>query len=181
MKTVIIDSHGEILPHWFMCCLKSRSPLVVVRIDRHHDMCDDSPLLPATEGRPLFEYLAKIMPYLSEYSREKLNEANFSCPAFHYGVIGAVYHFDPRKNKIDAYGRVSSQNFIDTPRTRNYSSIIGGKRISRLLWDESSTKLVSQAGRLIPAPKSISMDDFQKDLHKMNLPIAIGFDLDGLC
>ncbi len=61
MKTIIVDSHSEILPHWFMEYLESKLPLVVVRIDKHHDMNDESPVLPATEGRPLFDYLAKIL------------------------------------------------------------------------------------------------------------------------
>ena len=156
-------------------------PLVVVRIDKHHDMSDESPVLPATEGRPLLDYLAKIMPYLYEYSREKLNEGNFSCPAFHYGVIGAVYHFDPRKEIVEAYGRVSGKNLINTPITKKETSIIGGKKVHRLFWDEGLTCMKRQAGRLIPAPKRMSLDEFKKDLMGNRLPVAIGFDLDGLC
>ncbi|MGB4679401.1 hypothetical protein, partial [Methanothrix sp.] len=104
MKIVIVDSHKEVLPHWIREYIARKLPLVVLRIDKHHDMFSDCPLLPAREGRGIFDYLDKMMPVICEYTRRRLNEGNFTCPAFHYGIVGTLYHFDPRGERIDAYG-----------------------------------------------------------------------------
>jgi hypothetical protein len=180
MKTVVVDSHNEILPLWFEEYLKVRHPLVVVRIDQHHDMNQGCPSLPATEGRQIFDYLAKIMPHIYEYAKRKLNEGNFTCPAFHYGIVGALYHFDPRDNEIDAYGRVSKGIISDAPKTTMTASFIAGKRLNQIIWDKASTKLRLQGGKVIPVPQNISIDSFKKDIDGCHFPVAIGFDLDGL-
>jgi hypothetical protein len=180
METIIVDSHSEVLPYWFKEYIKQKLPLVVIRIDRHHDMSHDSPTLPAREGRPVFEYLAKIMPYLLEYAKRELNEGNFTCPAFHYGIIGAMYHFNPREEKIDAYGRVCGTKFINPPKTKKEPVQIGGKRGYRIVWDGALTKLKIRGGKVIPAPQSITLDEFGEDLGWSCFPAVIGFDLDGL-
>jgi len=133
MEIVIVDSHKEVLPFWFKEYLKIKRPFVVVRIDKHHDMNQDCPTFPATEGRQNLKYLAKIMPYILEYTEEKIDEGNFTCPAFHYGIVGALYHFNPRENDINAYGRVSGQKFIDVPKTKREAILIGGKRSIRIV------------------------------------------------
>jgi hypothetical protein len=181
MKTVIVDSHNEVLPHWFEEYLKHRLPLVIVRIDKHHDMFQECPVLPAREGRNIFDYLGRMMPHIYEYARRGLNEGNFTCPAFHYGIVGALYHFNPREEKIDAYGRVSGENTIDSPRTKIKSNIIGGKKVNLIVWDGAQTRLKNQGGKPVPASHSLSMDAFKRDLEEGRLPVVIGFDLDGLC
>ena len=128
MKTVVVDSHNEVLPYWVEEYLRLKLPLVVVRIDKHHDMNQECPALPAREGRQIFDYLAKMMPYVAEYAKRKLNEGNFTCPAFHYGIAGALYHFNPREKKIDAYGRVSGSDIINAPKTTLIPRFIAGKR-----------------------------------------------------
>jgi hypothetical protein len=180
MKTVVVDSHNEVLPYWFEEYLKLKLPLVVIRIDQHHDMNHECPVLPAREGRHIFDYLAKIMPYISEYAKRKLNEGNFTCPAFHYGIVAALYHFNPRGKKFDAYGRVSGDEVIDAPRTTMIPSFITGKRINRIVWDEDLTKLRLQGGKIVPVPQNISINSFRKDIEECNLPVVIGFDLDGI-
>jgi hypothetical protein len=180
MKTVIVDSHNEILPHWVEEYLRLKLPLIVVRIDQHHDMNQECPVLPAREGRQIFDHLAKIMPYLSEYAKRKLNEGNFTCPAFHYGIVGALYHFNPRENKIDAYGRVSGETVVDAPKTTVMPSFIAGKRENRIIWDKALTKLRLQGGKIIPAPQNLRLDTFKEDLEGCRFPIVIGFDLDGI-
>lgn len=180
MKTIVVDSHNEIFPHWFEEYLRMRLPLVVVRIDQHHDMNQDCPSLPAREGRQIFDYFAKIMPYLYDYAKGKLNEGNFTCPAFYYGAIGALYHFDPRGTKIDAYGRVLGGDFADSPKTKMRSEAIGGKRINRILWDDAQTKLRRDGGKMVPVPRNISIASFEGDLKESRFPVVIGFDLDGL-
>ena len=99
MKTVVVDSHNEVFPHWVEEYLRLRLPLVIIRIDQHHDMNQGCPVLPAREGRQIFDYLAKIMPCIYEYAKGKLNKGNFTCPAFHYGIVGALYHFNPSENR----------------------------------------------------------------------------------
>lgn len=181
MKTVIVDSHSEVLSHWIREYIDHRQPLVVVRIDRHHDMFPICPLLPAREGRGIFEYLDKMMPQICEYAKRRLNEGNFTCPAFHYGIVGSVYHFDPRKERIDAYGRVQEDRFVGAPRTKKRSSSTGGTRIEFIDWDGEETKLKKQGTKRVPIPQSIGADVFSEDIKNCRYPIVICFDLDGLC
>ena len=181
MQTVIVDSHNEVLLYWIREYCKHKMPLVVVRIDRHHDMFSDCPRLPAKEGRNIFDYFDRMMPAIYEYARRRLNEGNFTCPAFHCGILGSLYHFDPRKEKIDAYGRVFREEFLDAPKTRIKSSYAGGKRIDLMEWDGASTRLRKQNGKLVPAPQSIGVRAFEVDLEESSFPVVIGFDLDGLC
>lgn len=180
MDELIVDSHNEVLPYWFRAYLKLKLPLVVVRIDKHHDMNQECLVLPSREGRHIFDHFEKIMPYIFEYAKEKLNEANFTCPAFHYGVVGALYHFNPRKKEIDAYGRVSGGNFINQPRTTLKPIFISGNRINRIFWDEDQTKIKFQGEKAIPVPQKLPLDIFKRDMEGCEYPIAIGFDLDGL-
>jgi len=181
MKTVVVDSHNEVLPYWFKEYLGLKLPLVIVRIDQHHDMNQECPALPAREGRQIFDYLAQIMPCVSEYAKRKLNEGNFTCPAFHYGIVGALYHFNPRGMKIDAYGRVSGGDIIDAPRTTLMPSIIDGNRINKIIWDKTLTKLRLHGGKVIPVPQNLHIDLFKNDIDESRFPVAICFDLDGIC
>ncbi len=180
MKTFVVDSHNEVLPYWFEEYLQLKLPLVIVRIDQHHDMNQECPMLPAREGRQIFDYLAKILPHISEYARRKLNEGNFTCPAFHYGIVGALYHFNPRENRIDAYGRVSGEEIIDAPKTTMMTTLIAGRRINRIIWDKALTKLRLQGGKGIPVPDNLHLDSFKNDIEESRFPVAICFDLDGI-
>lgn len=180
MKTVIIDCHKEVLPYWFKEYLRLELPLVEVRIDQHHDMNHECPTLPAREGRQILKYFSEIMPYILEYAKREINEANFTCPAFHYGIIGAVYHFNPRGEEIEAYGRVSGSEFTDAPKTKREAVSIGGKIINRILWDKALTKLRIRGGKPIPVSQKITMDEFRRDIEDSSFPIVIGFDLDGI-
>jgi hypothetical protein len=180
MKTIIIDSHKEVLPYWFKEYLELKMPLVGVRIDEHHDMSHECPALPAREGRQNFEYLTKIMPYLIEYAKMELNEGNFTCPAVHSGVVAVLYHFNPRKEEIDAYGRISGSKIIDPPRTREKYALVGGRRRKRIVWDEALTKLKDRQGKTIPLSQKITLEKFRADLKESGFPIVIEFDLDGL-
>ena len=138
MKTVIVDCHKEVLPYWFKEYLRLELPLVEVRIDQHHDMNHECPDLPAREGRQILKYFAEIMPYILEYTNIEINEANFTCPAFHYGIMGAVYHFNPRGEEIEAYGRVSGSGFTGAPKTKREAVPIGGKIRNRILLGQGS-------------------------------------------
>jgi hypothetical protein len=180
IETVIVDSHKEVLPYWFREYQKLKSPLVEVRIDKHHDMSDECAALPAREGRQSLGYLEKIEPYLSYYTEREINEANFTCPAFHYGIIGALYHFNPRFETIDAYGRICGASFIDNPKTKQQRTMISGKRCFRLFWDERHTKLRVKGGKVIPVPEKLTIKEFEKDLSQSRFPLIIGFDLDSI-
>jgi hypothetical protein len=138
------------------------------------------PALPAREGRERFQFIFRLMPYLQDYCREKVNEGNFTCPGFHYGAIGALYHFNPKENRIDAYGRVSGSETIDAPRTAEMSAHCGGGKGKWIVWDENSTRLLGSSAKTIPVPRKITLNDFQRDMQDCLLPTAVGFDLDGL-
>ncbi len=180
MKTIIVDSHNEVLPYWFEEYLLHKRPLVVVRIDQHHDMNQECPVLPAREGRPLFDYVKKIMPHISEYAKRKLNEGNFTCPAFHYGIVGALYHLNPRVNTIDAYGRVLNGEIRDSPKTKKKCTLTGFDRTDLIVWDSGLTRLRSHCGKAVPVPQSLSLEDFKRDLAEGQFPKVICLDLDGL-
>jgi hypothetical protein len=181
IETIIVDSHKEVLPYWFREYQKLGKPLVEVRIDKHHDMSDECAALPAREGRQILGYLEKMEPYLSYYTEREINEANFTCPAFHYGIIGALYHFNPRFETIDAYGRIRGARFIDNPKTKLKTTMISGKRCFRLFWDEDHTKLRVKGGKVIPVPEKLTIEEFEKDISQSRIPLIIGFDLDSIC
>jgi hypothetical protein len=179
MKIVIVDSHKEVLPYWFREYLELRMPLVGVRIDEHHDMNHECPALPAREGRQTFEYLARLAPSILEYAND-LNEGNFTCPALHSGVVVVLYHFNPREEDIDAYGRISGSKIIDAPKTKERLNLVGGKGRKWIVWDEAFTKLKKKKGKIIPSSQKITLDRFRKDIEESLFPVAIEFDLDAL-
>jgi len=182
IKTIIIDPHNEIIPYWFREFLRHKCSLIVVRIDAHHDMFHYCPALPAREGREKFKFLAKLMPYLQDYSRSRVNEGNFTCPGYHYGAVGAVYHFNPQENEnqIDTYGRVSGSELIDVPKTAEKSAHPNERKRKWIVWDEATTRLKGGSAKTFPAPQKITLNDFKRDLQDCLLPTAVGFDLDGL-
>jgi len=180
IRVIIIDPHNHILPYWFREFLSNRSPIVAVRIDAHHDMFHYCSALPAREGRDKFEYVSRLMPYLGSYCQEKVNEGNFTAPAFHYGIVTALYHFRPRDNRMDAYGRVSGSVSIGEPKTRERMENPRESKIKRIIWDESSTELLGSGAKTNPVPEKIALNDFCRDMQDCALPIAVGFDLDGL-
>jgi hypothetical protein len=138
------------------------------------------PALPAREGREKFQFIARLMPYLQDYCQEKVNEGNFTCPGFHYSVVGALYHFNPQENQIDAYGRVSGSEMIDSPRTAEKSAHPNQRKGKWIVWDETITSLKGQSAKSSPVPQKITLNDFERDLQDSLLPTAVGFDLDGL-
>ncbi len=180
IKIVIVDPHNDIVPYWFQEFLRQKHSLIVVRIDAHHDMFHCCPALPAREGREKFQFIARLMPYLQDYCREKVNEGNFTCPAFHTGVVGAVYHFHPQENQIDAYGRVSGSETIDAPKTAEKSAQPNERKGKWIVWDEDTTRLKGSSPKSSPVPRKITLPDFHRDLQDCLLPTAVGFDLDGL-
>ena len=184
IRTVIVDPHNDIMPYWFREFLRSKKRLVAIRIDEHHDMFHCCPTLPAREGRERFQFIARLMPHLQDYSRRFVNEGNFTCPAFHCGILGALYHYRPSENRMNAYGRVSGEETIKTPRTRECSlPFSSGKDRKRwILWDDETDSLNggSESPKATPKPRQMNQNDFQRDLQECRLPIVVGFDLDGL-
>ena len=179
IRTIIIDPHNEIMPYWFMEFLRLKCSLIALRIDAHHDMFHCCPALPAREGRERHHHLQRLLPYLESYSRSLVNEGNFTCPAFHCGVLGALYHYHPGRERLEAYGRASGSETEGQPKTIEKSGTGKGGRIfwnggeSDLSGDEASPKTA-------PLPRRISLHDFHSDMADCLLPIVVGIDLDGL-
>jgi len=179
IRTFVIDPHNEIMHYWFEEYLRRRCSLIAVRIDAHHDMFQFCPALPAREGREKQHFLERLLPYIQHYSRMKVNEGNFTCPAFHYGALGALYHFHPAKGRLDAYGRACGSETKDAPNTIEKRETGAARWI---LWDEDETRLKGDANspKTAPLPRQISRNDFCNDMQDCQLPIAIGIDLDGI-
>lgn len=180
IKVIIVDPHSDILPYWFEEYLKRKRQIVAVRVDEHHDMHHQCLSLPAREGKGNWDYLSGLMSYLVDYARRRVNEGNFTCPAFHYGVLGALYHLNPRMDGINAYGRIRGLKLIDAPKTKEEHMIIGGKRSRWIFWDGAFTKLKNECGKEYPVPKEITIEEFKRDLYQSHYPVSVGFDLDGL-
>lgn len=180
IKVIVIDPHNHIVPYWFKEFLANRSRLVAVRIDAHHDMFHYCPALPAREGRDAFEYISRLMPYLHSYCKERVNEGNFTCPAFHCGIMAALYHFRPRDGRMDAYGRVSGSESIGEPKTTERRGNTWESKGKRIVWDDNSTRLQGSGAKTVPVPGKVALNDFSRDMQDCILPIAVGFDLDGL-
>lgn len=180
IRVIVIDPHNHILPYWFREFLANRSRLVAVRIDAHHDMFHYCLALPAREGRDKFEYVSRLMPYLSSYCQEKVNEGNFTTPAFHSGIVAALYHFRPKDNRMDAYGRVSGSVSIGEPKTTEKRGNPQENKGKRIVWDEGFADLQGSGAKTFPVPEKVSLNDFSRDMQDCVLPIAVGFDLDGL-
>jgi hypothetical protein len=143
-------------------------------------MFHQCPALPAREGRDLLKHLSNLMPHIREYSQRKVNEGNFTCPAFHYGVLGALYHFNPRERKIDAYGRVLSGEFVGAPKTKEEDIHNSKKRSRWIFWDGPTRNPEDPAVKSTPIPQVITLDEFKRDLDDSPYPAVIGFDLDSL-
>jgi hypothetical protein len=181
MKTAIVDAHNEVLAYWFKERFKLECPLTVVRIDEHHDVFHECSALPSNEGRALIEYLAKMTSScVADYAKNEINEGNFTCSAFHYNIIGALYHFNPREDEINAYGRISGSKFFDMPKTKEIYTIFGGKRKRWIVWDEACTRLRSHHGKITPFSQKLTLESFRRDIEESPLPVVICFDLDGL-
>ena len=178
IKTIIVDPHNEIMPYWFMEFLRCKYSLIALRIDAHHDMFHCCPALPAREGRERHHHLQRLLPYLQQYSRSLVNEGNFTCPAFHYGVIRALYHYHPGRERLEAYGRASGSETKDPPKTREKSGPGGSRWI---FWDGGETDLAGDEAspKTAPLPRRISRHDFQRDMQDCLHPVAVGIDLDG--
>ena len=178
IKTIIVDPHNEIMPYWFMEFLRCKYSLIALRIDAHHDMFHCCPALPAREGRERHHHLQRLLPYLQQYSRSLVNEGNFTCPAFHYGVIRALYHYHPGRERLEAYGRASGSETENQPKTRVKSGPGGGRWI---FWDGGETDLAGDEAspKTAPLPRRISRHDFQRDMQDCLHPVAVGIDLDG--
>ena len=138
IRTIIVDPHNEIMPYWFMEFLRHKCSLIALRIDAHHDMFHCCPALPAREGREMTHHLQRLLPYLKSYSRYMVNEGNFTCPAFHCGVLGALYHYHPARERLEAYGRASGYETEGPPKTIEKSST-GKER--RIFWNGAESDL----------------------------------------
>ena len=179
IRTIIIDPHNEIMPYWFMEFLRRKCSLIVLRIDAHHDMFHCCPALPAREGRERHHHLQRLLPYLESYSRSLVNEGNFTCPAFHCGVLGALYHYHPGRQRLEAYGRASGSETEEPPKTIEKS---GTGKERRIFWNGGESDLSGDEAspKTAPLPRRISLHDFHSDMADCRLPIVVGIDLDGL-
>jgi hypothetical protein len=179
IRTIIIDPHNEIMPYWFMEFLRRKCSLIALRIDAHHDMFHCCPALPAREGRERHHHLQRLLPHLESYSRSMVNEGNFTCPAFHCGVLGALYHYHPGRDRLEAYGRAGGSETEGQPKTIEKSGPGGSRWI---FWDGEKSDLAGDkcSPKTAPLPRRIILQDFQRDVEDCLLPIVVGIDLDGL-
>ena len=69
---------------------------------------------------------------------------------------------------------------IDAPRTAEKRAPNDAGKSKWIVWDEDLIQLKGQSAKTTPAPQKITLNDFHRDLQDCLLPIAVGFDLDGL-
>ena len=148
IDTLIVDPHNEAFTQWE----KSRKkPAILLHIDLHGDMGDDMATVETVEGWGVAKKNYAI----------SLGQGHFIVAAVHYGIVGAIYHFDPRKDFILAYGRLNNGSIVYTPATKEVNGMIK--------W----------ASQNIPIPEAIAIPQFLEQTGS-TLPWVLDLDLDAL-
>ncbi|OIO64724.1 hypothetical protein AUJ68_05075 [Candidatus Woesearchaeota archaeon CG1_02_57_44] len=108
VPTVVVDQHHHAYPHLHFL---ERKPALLLHIDHHDDMT--APLTPTIE-----QLASEAHPHdLMTYTATSLGMGSFLCPAFHYGLVGGLYHWDPREESVTCYGRPAAALFVGAPQT----------------------------------------------------------------
>ncbi len=94
----VVEQHQYVLPLWFDTAKK---PAILMHLDAHHDL---DTTYPAVKNKPFRHKIESRKTWREDtYSSRGINEGNFICVAVHHGVIGMMYHYDPRTVLIGAY------------------------------------------------------------------------------
>lgn len=116
IDAVVVDPHYEVLPYWFEYKEKQGKLVVVLHVDKHSDLWGlTSPL--ESKGLEL-NYSG-----FEAYVKDGMAVGQFICPAFHYGIVGAYYGFNPEDDEIEACGRRSGDGFVNIPITGTKRSL----------------------------------------------------------
>ena len=104
-----------------------------------------------------------------EYAVRCISIASFIAPGIHHGFIGPVYHIDPRKKEICAYGRVKNQRFVSLPATTVENGLIR--------WVNPDSKRNEYRP---PKAETMTLPQMVEDLRGYSGPLIIDIDLDAL-
>ena len=149
---VVVDPHNEVFPFWWN--IFTGQPAVVIHVDHHDDM--------AAWAKTWENESKDGELFLESYSRH-LGIDNFISAAMFYGKVGPVFHIDPRKDHVDAYGRVGGGHLSHPELEDSFGTII---------W-----KGIHEKGKL-PDPTKLSYEEFIKELRGYKGPIILDTDLD---
>jgi len=144
IEASVVDPHNEALFAWFRL---ETLPAVLVHIDKHSDMGDE-----AKSWNPSSSW--------THYVFNSTNIANFISPAILYMLVGAVYHFDPRKEFVRSFGRVDNRDLIKTPQVKEEDG--------KIFW----------AKPYMADSERLSFTDFCCDLGNSKYPMILDIDLD---
>ncbi len=161
IPTVIVDDHNEVLPFWSHFDTK---PFVLLHVDAHHDLWCRNGI-----GAKSIRYKRQTNKWRkSTYTSRRIDDGNFICWAVHQGIVGAMYHYNPRNVQSVAH----------------YGTIELGKRDS---WNQDCLATRIQKGRIVwdriycyQKPEGQIKNDREvvEELSSLNYPLILDIDLD---
>lgn len=149
IDSLVVDPHNEALPQWDKVKKKHS---ILLHIDAHGDMGDEVATV-ETVGE---------WGVAKEDYQISLGIGNFIVVAVHYGIVGVIYHFDPRQEIVYAYGKINNGEIVYTPATKVVNGMIR--------W--ASPNLVEAEILTIP--------QFLEQISKAQNPLIVDKDLDAL-
>jgi hypothetical protein len=155
IDTLIVDPHNEVFPSWDNIFLRSA---VLLHIDHHPDMKDKIRTLESA-------CLSHSRSDITKYSKQELDIESFISAGVHLGMIGVVYHIDPRFKSVFAFGRVSNGKLANQPTTTDYEGFVR--------WKDAHKRNIES-----PFCEFISYEELVNDLRGYTGPIICDLDLD---
>ncbi|MFH1275768.1 MAG: UPF0489 family protein [Candidatus Woesearchaeota archaeon] len=156
IPTTVVDPHNEVFPAWVGYRIGQKQPAILLRVDNHLDMAS---------GAWTFEHFQKKSDTndIDIYAKCGMRISEFTIPAVHYGIFGAVYCFDPREDGVVSFGSFSNGHFVNTPK-----AVIDG---NVLRWEGG--------GLFNPIGRYLSIKQLITELKGYSGPLVLDNDLDG--
>lgn len=107
IPTVIVDPHNEVFPYWLQV---KNGPALLLHIDKHPDDWAGAPAFKEVKNGPNWsqEQIAKAIVY----SKKKLHNSDFICPAMNKGAIDRFYWINPRNDYFYLYKKLNNETLL---------------------------------------------------------------------
>jgi len=153
IPAVIVDPHNEVFPYWLQV---KNGPALLLHIDKHPDDTAGAPAFEEVKNGPNWskEQIAKAIVY----SKNKLGNARFICPAMNKGAIDRFYWINPRKDYFHLYEKLNNETLTKGDST---------------FWGDGHWKYPESDGR-----GWRSLSDVAAEVKISNLPVILDIDLD---